>query len=259
MSWVNVGVVAAGMLAKYKADKDAENRQSSLRGGMEQYQRGKAQQNEAAINQLMSKQTAPARAAELASIDASREASMRGAVDQARAASPVTQVAGTNTSPDYQQASQAASTRVADRTAKAIQQLGLMGAPGEQGVASGIRFGRTAGNVDANNIAIGNVGDAYMRDINNVKPNPWLNMAGDAAIAYGTGGMFAPAAGAAGATSAADAAAFEGGAHLGGGASTMAEGTAGPMWGFGSAAGGSSAAARAAAMRGALAAYGRRR
>jgi hypothetical protein len=60
----------------------------------------------------------------------------------------------------------------------------MMGAPGEQGVASGIRFGRTAGNVDANNIAIGNVGDAYMRDINNVKPNPLLSLAGDAGHGY---------------------------------------------------------------------------
>lgn len=246
MSWVAVGVTAAGMLAKYKANKDAENRQSSLRGTMEQYQRGKAQQNEAAINQLMSKQTAPARAAELANIDASREASMRGAVDQARAASPVTQVAGTNTSPDFQQASQAASTRVADKTAKAIQQLGMMGAPGEQGVASGIRFGRTAGNVDANNIAIGNVGDAYMRDINNVKPNPLLSLAGDAGMAIGGGMMFAPAAGSAAMVPAADAAAYEGGALY-----NTAATSAAPTFG--------SAASRAAAMRGAMAAWGRGR
>lgn len=239
-------VIAGSLGAKYLANKQAQDRSSSLQQAMQNYQMSKARQNEQAINQLMSQQTAPQRAAELQKIDESRVASMQGSVDQARAASPVTQVAGTNTSPDYQKASQAASTRVADKTAKAIQQLGMMGAPGEQGVTSGIRFGRTAGNVDANNIAIGNVGDAFMRDINNVKPNPLLSLAGDAGMAIGGGMMFAPAAGSGAMVPAADAAAYEGGALY----NTAGTGAT-PMFG--------SAASRAAAMRGAMSAWSRGR
>jgi hypothetical protein len=92
---------------------------------------------------------------------------------------------------------------VAARTKKAIEQLGLMGAPGEQGIASGIRFGRAAGDVDAGNAAIANVGAGYMRDISNVRPNPWLSMAGD--IGMGVGGGMLGGAGGAGATTAGNA------------------------------------------------------
>jgi hypothetical protein len=243
MSWVNVGIAAAGMMAKYKADKDAQGRSESLRNSMQTYQLSKAGQTEQAINQLMTKQTPDARAAELQGIEKSSEASMQGTVDAARAASPVLQVAGTNTSGDYQKANQAAATRVADKTNRAIQQLGTMGAPGEQGVASGLRFGRAAGNVDANNMAIANVGDAYMRDINNVRPDPMLSLVGDAAIAYGSAG--AGSAAAAPAAAGGDAAAFEGGAWLGGDG------------GAASAAAKSTAASRAAAMRTALSKWGR--
>jgi hypothetical protein len=68
---------------------------------------------------------------------------MTGTVDQARAASPVTAPAGA--SADYQKASTAAADTVAARTKRAIEQLGTMGAPGEAGIASGLRFGRAAG------------------------------------------------------------------------------------------------------------------
>lgn len=225
------------------ANKQAQDRQGSLQQAMQNYQMSKARQNEAATNQLITQQTPQARAAELANIEKSRETSMQGTVDAARAASPVVPVAGTNTSADYQQASQAAATRVADKTKRAIQQLGTMGAPGEQGVASGLRFGRAAGNVDANNQAIANVGDGYMRDINNVRPDPMLSLIGDAGMAVGTGMMFAPAA-AAPAAAGGDAAAFEGGAWLGGDG------------GAASTAAARSAATRAAAMRGAFARWG---
>jgi hypothetical protein len=239
-----LAVIAASMLAKYMANKQAQDRQGSLQQAMQNYQLSKAKQNEQATNQLLTQQTPQARSDELSNIEKSRETSMQGTVDAARAASPVVPVAGTNTSPDYQQASQAAATRVADKTKRAIQQLGTMGAPGEQGVASGLRFGRAAGNVDANNMAIANVGDGYMRDINNVRPDPTLSLIGDAGMAAGTGMMFAPALGAEAAAGGTAAAGY-------GGAGDVAVSPAAE------AAASRTAAARAAAMRGAFARWGR--
>jgi hypothetical protein len=186
--WPALAIIAASMFAKHMANQGAVDRQNQLQQAMATYQRSRALQNEAATKALISQQTPDARATELKNIDTSRQASMQGTVDTARAASPVTQAAGTNTSGDYQRASTAAADTVAARTKKAIEQLGLMGAPGEQGIASGIRFGRAAGDVDAGNAAIANVGAGYMRDISNVRPNPWLSMAGDIGMGVG-GGM----------------------------------------------------------------------
>lgn len=186
MSWINVGVAAAGMLAKYKADKDAQNRRESLRGGMEQYQRMKAQDNESSINQLVQKQTPAARGTELAAVTDDRARSLQGTVNAAQA-TEAAPIAG-KLSGDYSAAQERAANTVSARTKRAIEQLSTMGAPGEVGLKSSMRFGRAAGVVDANNRAISNVGNAYMTDINNVRPDPFLNMAGDAAIAYGTSG-----------------------------------------------------------------------
>lgn len=187
--------MAAGMLAKNMANQQAVSRQNQLQQAMQSYQLSKAKGNEQAINQLVDQQKPDARAKELAALNASRQASMQATVDQARAASPVTQAAGTNTSADYGKASEASANVVAARMKRAIEQLGVMGAHGEQGIAQGLRFGRAAGTVSAGNEAISNVGNAYTRDMENVVPNPMLSLAGDAGMAIG-GGMLAKSFGA---------------------------------------------------------------
>lgn len=192
--WPALLVLAASMAAKTFANQQATSRQNQLQQAMQAYQLARAKGNEQAINKLIDQQTPQKRAAELQDLDASRVQSMTGTVDQARAASPVTAPAGA--SADYQKASTAAADTVAARTKRAIEQLGTMGAPGEAGIASGLRFGRAAGTVDAGNTAISNVGNAYMTDINNVRPNPMLSMAADAGMAVG-GGMLGGAWGAA--------------------------------------------------------------
>lgn len=190
-------ILAAGMAAKYMANKGAQDRAQSLQQAMESYQRTKAQQNEAAINQMVAKQTPQARSDELQSIQGSREQSMQDTLSAARAASPVTPAAGATASSDYQKASSTAADLVSARAKRAIEQLGVMGAPGEEGIASGIRFGRAAGAVDAGNNAIANVGAGYGRDINNVQPDPFLSTLGDIGITAGgtmmggAGGAFA--------------------------------------------------------------------
>lgn len=179
-----------GAITKYAANADAQNRQARLQQAMRSYQLQQAAGNEQAIHGLMDQQTPAAREAELQGIQTSRANSMQGTVDAARAASPATVVAGAASNPDYQKASAAAADTVATRTKRAIQQLSVMGAPGEQGLQYGLRFGRAAGKVDAGNAAIGNVGNAYMNTIRNTVPNPALSTAGDAMMAYGASGGF---------------------------------------------------------------------
>jgi hypothetical protein len=92
-------------------------------------------------------------------------------------------------SEDRTQATTAAAGTVAERTRKVIEQMSRMGAPGEQGVAQGKRFGQAASVVQGANDAIGNVGNAYQGDINRVQANPFLKLAGTMATAFGTGGL----------------------------------------------------------------------
>lgn len=188
-------MLLAGMAAKGYANHEADARAKSLQQAMETYQRTRAQQNEAAIGKLVDAQTPEKRAQDLQTTQASREQSMQSTIDAARAVSPVqAPAAGTNVSSDYERASTAAADTVAARTKRAIEQLGIMGAPGEQALTSGMRYGRAAGTVDAGNNAIASVGQGYMRDIDNVTPNPYLSLIGDAAMSYG-GGILGSAAG----------------------------------------------------------------
>jgi hypothetical protein len=182
-----IAVLLAGLAAKHFANSEASDRANELQRAMETYQRARAQQNEAAIGKLVDAQTPEKRATDLAQTAASREQTMQSTIDAAHAASPVQAPAGASTGSDYQRASSAAADTVAARTKRAIEQLGIMGAPGEQALTSGIRYGRAAGNVDAGNNAIANVGSGYMRDINNVQPDPFLSLLGDVGIAYGGG------------------------------------------------------------------------
>lgn len=178
--------IIIGALAKYGANAQATQRQQHLNNAMLAYQRSMAQNNQTAIGDLTATQTPQARDAELKSIQASRVASATQAVNNATAAAPTNVVAGA--SPDYQRAQATAADTVANRTKRAIQQMSVMGAPGEEGLASGIRFGRAAGKVDAGNQAISNVGNAYMGAINRTVPNPFLSTGGDALMAYGSAG-----------------------------------------------------------------------
>lgn len=211
MDPISLLVIAGSLGLKYMNDRDALRRASSLQGAMQQYQQQKGRETEAQINNYLTQQTAPQRAAEMQKIESSRQQSMQSTVDQARAASPVTETAGTNTSADYQKSAQAAADRVSDRTRRAIEQQAVMGAPAEQSLATNIRLGRTAGAVDANNEAINNIGEAYSRDIRNVRPNPWLSMLSSAGMA--AGGYMLGSAGASGAANAA----IDAGVNNGGG------------------------------------------
>jgi hypothetical protein len=184
-------LLLAGLAVSRYADMEAEARRQKLLMAMRAYGRGQAQVGQAATENLLAQQTPQARASELAAVTADRSKSLGDTVAAAQTTSPV--LAG-KLSGDYVRSQETAANTVAERTRRAIEQLSSMGAPGEQALKSGIRFGRAAGDVDASNSAIGNVSNAYMGDIKGTVANPALKLAGSAMMAYGGAKMGMPTA-----------------------------------------------------------------
>lgn len=180
-------LLLAGMALSRYADTEAEARRHKLMMAMRAYGRGQAQVGQAATENLLAQQTPQARSTELAAVTADRAKSLGDTVAAAQVSNPAP-LAG-KVSGDYQRSQEAAANTVAERTRRAIEQLSSMGAPGEQGLKSGIRFGRAASVVDSSNSAIGNMNNAYMGDIRNTVPNPALKLAGSGLMAYGASSM----------------------------------------------------------------------
>lgn len=178
-------IIAAAAALKFLNNSGAQDRQESLQKAMQTYQRSRAQDNELQAQKFAQTNTPDARAKELADIQAARGTSLQDTVNAARATA-VPDIAG-KLSPDYQQAKQVSADTVSARIKRAIEQLAVMGAPGEQQVKGGIRYGRAAGNVDANNMAMANVGRGYSTDISNVRPNPFVDMLSQIGMGYGGG------------------------------------------------------------------------
>jgi hypothetical protein len=118
-------------------------------------------------------------------------------VSSARAVAAPQTVAG-RISDDYTQRTALNESMLSDRLRRAIDQLSVIGAPGEMGLRDARRFGVAGGEVDASNVAARNVGDAYMRGIDLQRPNGNLMLAGEImkgiGMAYGMGGFGAGAA-----------------------------------------------------------------
>lgn len=178
-----LAIIAASALMKHMANEEAAERREGYRRDMEAYQRLRAKDTERATEQLLHKQTPEAREGELKTITADREGSLRDTVGAAQAFN-APQIAG-KLGADYQATQEASALKVAERTRRAIEQLATMGAPQEQAEAFNKRFGRAAGEVDANNRAAENVGRGYMSDISNVQADPLTSMLGDIGMSVG--------------------------------------------------------------------------
>ncbi|TAK84365.1 MAG: hypothetical protein EPO20_14860 [Betaproteobacteria bacterium] len=180
-----VALMIAGSLIKARADEKANKRKQAFADAIRQYQVGKTGEMQRATERLLEKQTPDARAAELAQLTAERAKSMDTGVGAAQAfdAPPIAAKA----SSDYSAANEAAANRIAERTRRAIEQLAVMSAPGQQQLRHGLRFGAASGDVDAANAAIGNAARAGQTDISAVRANPWAHLAGDVMVGGGQG------------------------------------------------------------------------
>jgi len=185
--WPQLLVLAASAFLKYQNDRAAQKRQKNFANAMEAFQRKRSGESMAATEDMLKKQTPEARGAELADVTAAREQSLRDTVGAAQAFD-APETAGKKGA-DYRAAQEQEATSIAERTRRAIEQLAAMGAPGEQRQKHQLRFGRAAGVVDASNTASDAVGRRYMTDIQNVRPNPFIDLVSQIGMAYGTSGV----------------------------------------------------------------------
>lgn len=185
-------VLLGSALVGHLNNEAAQKRVEALRRSMEAYQRTKAAEGEAATEQLIAKQTHEQRGTELAQVTADRTQSLKDTVGAAQA-SQAAPIAG-KLSSDYRATEERNATTVAERTRRAIQQLATMGAPSEQQQKFQLRFGKAAGDVDAANIASGNVGRSYLTGMNNVRPDPMTGLLSQVGMTFGSA-MMAPGAG----------------------------------------------------------------
>jgi hypothetical protein len=180
-------ILGASALLKHQNDRAAQKRQQQIAGAMEAFQRKKSGESMAATEALLAKQTPEARGAELADVTGAREQSLRDTVGAAQAFDAPASAG--KQSGDFRAAQEKEAASIAERTRRAITQLAAMGAPGEQKQAHQLRFGKAAGDVDAANLASDAVGNRYMQDINNVKPNPMIDMISQVGMGVGSGMM----------------------------------------------------------------------
>lgn len=205
-------VLAASALAKHANDQEALHRQEQIRQAMEAYQKGKSRQAVAATEEVLKKQTPEERGTELNQVTGDREKSLRETVGAAQAFdAPATAGAYSDS---YRAAQEKEASTIAERTRRAIVQLATMGAPGEQRQKQQLRFGKAAGDVDAANSASANVGQAYLTDINNVRPSPIVDLASQVGMAVGSGMMASPGSAATTGASSADAMGADSAGHF---------------------------------------------
>lgn len=176
-------IFALSAAAKAANEQQALRRKQKLNEAMAAYQRGQAGRQSQALNTYLAGQTPGARGAELDRIALERAGSAQQTVDAVQASNPT--AISAKPSADFQKSQDAAAQLVSDRTRRAIQALSVMGAPGEQAVSQGIRFGKAAGVTSGTNSAMDSVGRAFGREMENTVPNPWVDKMAQIGMAYG--------------------------------------------------------------------------
>jgi hypothetical protein len=179
-------LMAIGTAMKYKAGRDATKRQEELTNMMQAYKTDKAAEGRSSIENYLKDRNPKAMQAEAKDARQDITASLTGRVDATNKfeAEPAGKV-----SDRYTRTVAAGSQRNADKISRIIGQLSAIGTPGETKFRDSLRFGQAGSDVDNANIASNNVGNAYMTDIGNVRPNKTLMMLGSMAQAAGSYGM----------------------------------------------------------------------
>lgn len=173
--------------AKRANDKAAEQRQQKMADSLAEYNLVKSRESQAAIDTQLATQTPVKREQDMAQSVAARAASMGDTLKSVQVSDP--SAVNAKPSSDYAGSQERAAATLADRNRRAIAALSVMKAPGDVAINTGITAGRTAGVVDASNRSIGNVSRAAYGDISRVRPNPWVDMAASAGMAYGSSGL----------------------------------------------------------------------
>lgn len=163
-----LALMIGGTALGAKADRDALKKRSRLTDQMMAYRREQSKKTMDEANRFIGEMDPRRRDVETSRAEDELRGSMGDTVNRLQAFNlPTRADAGS----DYDRVSATAADRVAGRTRRLIEQLAIAGAPSETSFDHRMRFGRTAGAIDAANLASQNVSDAYQMDISNVMPN----------------------------------------------------------------------------------------
>lgn len=191
-------LVAAGAGVGMNADKRAQQRQKRLIDAMEQFQTKKARGSGESIDKFLDTISPTSRAAESSQARGELQGELESSVGAAQAFENPQPIAG-RVGSAYTERVASNEAAVKAKLERAMKELAIIGAPKEQSLRQGIRFGRAAGDVDAANSSIRNVGGAYEGAISRVRPSYGETFLSQLLMGLGTAGT-GSVAGAAGGT-----------------------------------------------------------
>lgn len=173
---VSIALTVASTALQGMQQRSVEKRQRNLADAMGAYRAQKAGEGRAAINQFLDTIQPGAKDSERTAIVKELEGSLSDSVGAVRRFEAPQNIAG-KVSPDYEARRASNDQTLTETLKRAIGQLSVIGAPGQQGMREATRYGRTAGEVDAANTASNNVSAHYMQGIQSQAPNPFLSLA----------------------------------------------------------------------------------
>lgn len=188
MSWVSVATAVAGFVIQQYASEQQASKQQKLANSMELYKRTKAQEASAATEDYLKTMDPAARENDRQVAQSDLRRDYTAGVDATKKFETPDNFAG-KVSPDYKGVADRAKSSTAQRIQDAIGQLATIGAPAQRDLKNASTFTNAAGRVGAAQTASANVGDVYGTAINNVRPDPYLNFAGQLVAGVGSSGV----------------------------------------------------------------------
>jgi hypothetical protein len=188
---ITIALIAGGTALQGYAQNKAQKKQESLADQMALFQSKKAGEGRESIERFLKGVTPEARRAEAEGVRTELERGLGESVGTASAFEKPENFAG-KISPEYAAVRATGQGRTDERLKRAMAQLSAINTPGQQALAESMRYGRSAGDVDAANAASQNVGRSYLQAIDQVRPDPFLTMVGQIMSGVGASGALSP-------------------------------------------------------------------
>lgn len=186
MSWPQIALAVASAALQYKSSQDQQRKQQDLADQMTQYRLSKSREGEAATNKFLASQQPEARAATNTAAEQAIAQGLNTSIGTAQAFEKPQNFAGKVTS-DYTNRAASNEADLGNRLKTLIGNLSVIGAPAQRDFNTSLKFGDAVGSVGAANTAANNVGARYSTAIDNVQPDPYLDLAGQIAQGIGVG------------------------------------------------------------------------
>lgn len=181
---LTIAMMAGSTIMQGMAQRSAEKRQKSLSDAMTVYRMQKAGESQEQISKFLETIQPGAKEGERAQVIDELSQGLSDSVGAVRKFEAPQQIAG-KVSDDYlnRRASNDAST--GETIKRAIEQLSVIGAPGQTDMREARRYGQAATGVQSANQAANNVSGYYQQAIGNVRPDPFLSLGSQVAAGLG--------------------------------------------------------------------------